>query len=299
LGHKTDADTIRQFNRILLAKLKIEIDGIPVKKEIALFTPAMVNNIDTKKFTLWGQDGKEYILSQKDHAPFYFDIRKFCTIPNSKEQIQLTSPPKIVPIQNPSGYMQEISYNNEKGTCKIKSLDQKTLMLELNFFSCSLEKILNEQEELNQQISKEIRSYNELEKRKKDAERFLLNTRIEKEKTERTREYLIRNTPAKPELVIFTEQKTGELNLTDKELKEKIKEAEKELHNYDQNINAAENKIKKLQTEKQKLENKIDEHKMWNYIRLEEFSLYLLKPGTAAAEIDNKENKLLLLDVKP
>ncbi|MDR1270945.1 MAG: hypothetical protein LBK82_15630 [Planctomycetaceae bacterium] len=297
-GHKTDANTIRQLNRILLAKLKVEMIGIPVTKEIALYTPVSASNIDTKKFVLWGQEGKEYILSQKDRALLYFDIRKFYEIQNSKEQAQLTTPKKIVPLQESSGYVQEVTYKGEKGTCKIKPLDQKTLTLELNFFSHSLENMLNKYDELNQQIRDEISLYNELDKKKKDAEGFLFNTHAEKEYTDRLREQMIQTNP-KPELIRFTEQNFGELNLANNRLNLKIKETEKKVQNYDRDISSIDNKIKKLQTEKQKLETKINESKSWNYIRLEEFSLYLLKPETTTNDADKKENQLLLLEVKP
>ncbi|MDR2441361.1 MAG: hypothetical protein LBE12_18525 [Planctomycetaceae bacterium] len=294
-GYKTDADTIRRLNRILLAKLKIEIKGIPVAKEVALYTPAKANNIDTKNFSLWAHDGKEYILSQKDNAPLYFDIRKFYMIQNSKEQVQWTNPKKIVPLQKPSGYVHEISYKGESGTGNIKTLDQKTLALELEFFSHALKKILNEYDELNRQIQEQIKLYNEIEKKKKEAEKILFNTQAEKQNTER----INRTFPPKNEIVRFTEQKTGELNLGNKETNLKIKEIEKKIQNYGQEISNIDSKIRQLQTKKQKIENKINEDKAWNYIRLEDFSLYLLKPGTSTNEVNNKENQLLLLEVKP
>ncbi|MDR1484617.1 MAG: cell envelope integrity protein TolA [Planctomycetaceae bacterium] len=294
-GHKTDADTIRQFNRILLAKLKIEIDGIPVKKDIALYTPARMNSIDTKRFTFWGQNAKEYVLPQKENSPLYFDIRKFCTIHNSKEQVQLVLPKKIVSLQSPFGYVHEVSYKGEKGTCQIRTIDQKTVMLELNFFSHSLEKLLNKHEELTKQINDKIRLQSEAEKKKKDAEKILANTRTENENKEPARKH----THTKPEIIRFTEQKNGELNLGNKELNVKIKEAEKELKNYNLNIAGLDNEIKKLIDEKQRVENNLNDQKAWNYIQLEEFSLYLLKPETKANEAGNKENQLLLLEVKP
>ncbi|MDR0392043.1 MAG: cell envelope integrity protein TolA, partial [Planctomycetaceae bacterium] len=176
-GHKTDSDSIRRFNRILLAKLNIELKDAAVKKEIALYTPTKMNNIDTKRFTLWGQDGKEYVLSQNGNTAFYFDIRKFCTIQNSKEQVQLANPKKIVPLQSPVGYVHEVIYKGEKGTCQIKPLDQKMFTLELNFLSHSLEKILNKQNELQNQLNEKIKLKNETEKKKKDAEKILTKTR--------------------------------------------------------------------------------------------------------------------------
>ncbi|MDR0336825.1 MAG: hypothetical protein LBI18_07025 [Planctomycetaceae bacterium] len=294
-GHKTDADTIRRLNRILLAKLKIEIQGTPIAKEVTLYTPAKVSNIDTKNFVLWAQDGKEYILSQKDNTPLYFDIRKFSTIQNSQEQVQLTNPKKNVPLQKPSGYVQEISFKGEQGTCNIKTLDSKTLALELEFCSYTLKKMLDEYDDVNKQIPEQIRLYNEIEKKKKEAERILFNVQTERQNAERTN----RTFPPKNEIIRFTEQKVGGLNLTNKETNLRIKETEKEIKNYDKNIGEVDSKLRQLQTQKQKIENKINDNKAWNYIRLEEFSLYLLKPGTSANEINNKENQLLLLDVKP
>jgi hypothetical protein len=279
----------------LLAKLKIEIKGIPVAKEVVLYTPAKTNNTDTKNFTLWAQDGKEYILSQKDNTPLYFDIRKFYTIQNSKEQAQLTIPKKIVPLQNPSGYVNEISYKGKQGTCNIKTSDQKTLALEIDFCSHDLKKMLNEYDELNRQIQEQIKLYNEIEKKKKDTEKILFNTQAEKQNTER----INRTFPPKNEIVRFTEQKTGGLNLANNDTNLKIKETEKKIQNYNKNISEIESKIRQLQAKKQKIEDKINENKTWNYIRLEEFSVYLLKPGTSANEINNKENQLLLLEVKP
>ncbi|MDR2345757.1 MAG: hypothetical protein LBE18_06795 [Planctomycetaceae bacterium] len=294
-GHKTDSEIIRRLNRILLAKLKIEISGIPFVKEITLYSPAKINNIDTKKFTLWTQNGKEYLLSAKDKSPLYFDIRKFHTIHNSNEQVKLTNPKKIVPLQNSLGYITESIYKGEKGACKIKILDQKPLVLELDFVSQSLGKILNDYDNINKKINEKIKLYNEIDKKKKEAERILITAKIENEK-----EPIIKTNPLKNELIRFTEQSVGELNLSSsKDLTSTIKNKEKEIQIYDKNINEIDKQIKNLQTEKQKIENKISEDKSWNYIRLEDFSLYLLKPGTPAKNINNKENQLLLLEVKP
>ncbi|MDR1290782.1 MAG: hypothetical protein LBK06_06240 [Planctomycetaceae bacterium] len=299
-GHKTDTDMIRQLNRILLAKLRIEIVGMSIKKELALYTPVRVNNIDTKKFTLWGEgNGKEYVLFQNDNKMLlYFDIANFRTIQNSKEQIQLTRPKKIVHLQNPSGFMQEVIYNGEKGTGKVVTLDPKTLALELNFFAHSSEKISNKYNELSKQILDKNKSRIEIERKKKDAEKFLSNQPIERDTFDFTRERIRGTNTPRQEKIIFKEQHDDEIPI-DKKLNPKISETEKEIKDYNDRLNKIDDEIKNLQTEKQKVENWINENKTWNNIRLEEFSLHLLNPNTTADKVDNKENQLLLLEVKP
>ncbi|MDR1053280.1 MAG: hypothetical protein LBL39_03810 [Planctomycetaceae bacterium] len=299
-GHKTDTDMIRQLNRILLAKLRIEIVGTPVKKELALYTPVRVNNIDTKKFTLWGEGrGKEYVLFQNDNKMLlYLDIANFRAIQNSKEQVQLTKPKKIVHLQNPSGFLQEIIYNGEKGTGKVAALDPKTLALELNFFAHSSEKISNKYNELSKQILDKNKSRIEIEKKKKDAEKFLSNQPIERDTFDFTRERIRGTNSPKPEKIIFKEQHDDEIPI-DKKTNPKISETENEIKDYNNRLNKIDDEIKNLQTEKQKVENWINENKTWNNIRLEEFSLYLLNPNTTTDKVDNKENQLLLLEVKP
>ncbi|MDR1479935.1 MAG: hypothetical protein LBJ00_13455 [Planctomycetaceae bacterium] len=290
-GHKTDTDMIRQLNRILLAKLKIEITGMPVKKELALYTPVRVNNIDTKKFTLWGEGGsKEYMLFQNDSkALLFFDIIKFRTIQNSKEQAQVTKPKKIVHLQNPSGFIQEVIYNGEKGTGKIVPLDTKTLALELNFASHSSEKIANKFNELSKQIFEQNKLRNEIDRKKKDAEKFLSYQSSDRDVNEYQRESIHKITTTKHARTIFKEQENTEIN-SDKE---------NEIKDYNNKINKIDNEIKRLLAEKQKVENLINENKIWNQFRLEEFSLYLLNPATTADKVDNKENQLLLLELKP
>jgi hypothetical protein len=152
---------------------------------------------------------------------------------------------------------------------------------------------------LQNQLNEKIKLKNETEKKKKDAEKILTKTRNDYENINSPRkETNNKNNQAKSGKVIFTEQNAG-LNLSANELSLKIKNTEKEIKRFEQNIITFDKEIKKLLVEKQKVDNDVNDKKTWNDIRLEEFSLYLLKPETTANEIKNKENQLLLLDVRP
>jgi hypothetical protein len=77
-------------------------------------------------------------------------------------------------------------------------------------------------------------------------------------------------------------------------LTKKTPEQTKELANCYSIIEQCNKDTEKLKQQIRINEAKIKQNGSWNDIRLESFSIYLLKPGTTEAEINNPSNKLLL-----
>jgi uncharacterized protein HemX len=345
-----DETTRRQLNRILLAKLKVEVEGIKeTSKEIVLYSPVKTDKVDTKKFTLWGSGGKEYVLSKGGESFLFLDIKKI-TVADTQNKALLTTPQKIVDMQGLKGYLPEVSYKKETGTCKIAVLDSDSLELGLSFLTHEMEKLLNDLDDLNREIDKK-----QSEKRQSEEKYGKLKEEIDNLEGDlgKKQEYIKNNMTSEikkfksdnsanfqfdegekvneavdqhgliKELTVQVDKLVKDKKLEEskrdpalKSIKKQIEPDLKQLIQMESNIQKlkdelsgikasitqCESEVNNMQIQKLRKENekmKIEKTASWNNILLEEFSVYLLKPGTAKENCNEPENRLLLLDVKP
>ncbi|MDR1552975.1 MAG: hypothetical protein LBS69_05880 [Prevotellaceae bacterium] len=304
----TDHPKIRRLNRIMLAKLKVEIEGISEPKEIALFDPVKVDKIDTKKFKLWGDRKKEYFTHVNDKAPFYIDVKTFSKIGKGDEQVPSVDPKKIVSLYgNCAGFIPEISYKGKSGTCWINVVNAQTVVnaqaleLELKFLSSNQKE---PQDECNKLIAASNRNKANIQKAEKE-KKGITDAHNQQMRMQHN-DYLFRKAQ------IYDAYQQGKMpNNIFKEVMEAqdktfngTREAQgkifrEKMETQDKIIKENTDEIAKRQQKIANLKKKIDENKGWNQIKLEKFSLYLLKTETGKDGVNKPENQLLLLEVDP
>jgi hypothetical protein len=301
--HLINDEMRRCMNRIILAKLQIEIVGIHTK-EIALLAPTNVSSVDIKNFVLWQKDikqkvnenqshdflinnetkpeSKEYAILDKESLLLDFDEY---IIENKSHKLNIKN---ISKLPSSNEYSPTINYGDIIGKLKITIHGKHNLKIEPIF-----EQIQYKQETILNSIHETSKENEWLEKR--------LN------------EIATESTKAKNLLKDITVTNLSEDKLQKIRLESRLKDLERQSTLLKQKINNNKQEITTLNNAWLKLETtKKEINKGWNNIDLKTFRIYLVKPTLATSfststrsyrtnenTIDKPENLLLLFEVNP
>ncbi|MDR1962494.1 MAG: hypothetical protein LBQ50_01805 [Planctomycetaceae bacterium] len=281
-GINADRDKRRELNRILLAKLKVEIKGIGAK-EIALLSPTKYTQADFENllkgktdnsFALWkqeGEGGKEFIVYEKDNVAMLLDFDEW--VDNKGKHSVIDK--KFRKILSSLGY----SPNVHEDFSFIIQSSEENLNVKIESYPTSVEPLQKKAKEIEDQINK---------------------LKKQTPKNQRQIEFELKNLSA--QIRSLTEQfALTPDHVTEKREKRTVLETKiKELQDEMKQVKVIDNKIYEL---KKDLDNKLKEIKQerfaWNNVRMEAFSIYLLKHDTKPEDVDKPENRLLLFEVKP
>lgn len=275
----------RELHRILLAKLKIEVEGCE-PKFVTLLEPTKIDlrrreaELGGKEFTLWGTDGKgiEYIVnSQEDKAYLMLEITKLSNVPDVKT-VSLVSPGIFARQGNSIGFTPNIHpVGSLNWYLELTVADPITMKLKAAMSNPTLTDSEGNADELRRKIA----SCNRRIKNRRN--------RLEKARTELP--------VAKQRQESF--QKRGQRDT-------KLEKYERDVRTLPDEIKTLESDIRSYQETLDRIKNDAGERsnamKEFSSLSVASFSIYLFKPTDAEIrsgrldEIPN--NRLLLLEVK-
>lgn len=277
----------RDFHRILLAKLKIEIKDTDFSRAIALLTPT-VFDLDRggatlgEDFTLWdanqGTKSIEYIVNSQDNAYLLLTIPE--TVDATTCGFSLVKPLCFSKKDDSVGFTPNIQLaENLACHLAITVTDSAEWKLKAGLSSQDIAKTKIDIKSEEDNRKKAVQERNGLEKTKKEAEKKLQQKRqqikVDQQQAKKT-----------------SEEQIGQLNC--------------QIATLDQNIKAQETKIQQHATEKTRLEAycKKEEGKMTKTpLNKAPFSIYLFNPTRADIQTgtinEMPKDSLLLLEVKP
>jgi hypothetical protein len=325
----TDTDRMRLQNRILLAKLKVEIKGTELTKNVALLAPVKNTEVNIKKFTLWQQNNPSKNISpnkiqnlsingeqnggqngaQNRERTFLGknpnDAEAVKQFTQNKEQEFIIYKNEVLNLLldfnefiTPDGKRHKLPDENKE---KIKRNDSLGYARQITYSAITGDCRITCDNDFNFKVEF---LYDEYENRSKQKNEYAAD--INNEKKNKTEiELKIKECQTKiKEAETFIAKNNG--NLTQQQSQNNLQNAQKIIQDnkiiIEQLNNNLKEQNKKIQNTENKIKNINEELKtikeQWDNIKLNDLSIYLIKNGTKKEDIDKPENKLLLFEVK-
>jgi hypothetical protein len=318
-GDFNDGEFRRALNRIILSKLKIEVDGYE-PKEIALLSPVKYDKDERKgtfldqsyklssqeSFPLWKkEEGKEFKLSYPDDLL----LLDFSELLNVADEVSIREK-KFHKINDSISYAPEIpDISIGPIACRIvpdsndnkKDKSENNLKVKIEFLSArELENLRKEKDDIEKKIVEKNKQLKEIgkgftENKQKKLIKYHNNLQTQLQGLENELQNLNKNIPQNKNKRIDIENRIAVIKNEIPLIQRDIDELEEDLKEW-KRVNGEKKDFEKNKDDKQKeIKTLLDKYKD---VRIETFSIYLLKHGTKSEDVDKPENRLLLLEMK-
>jgi len=319
-----DTTFYRNFNRILLSKLQIEVQGLN-SKEIALWSPIVFTATEFEKekdnkgfFALWKPDetGKEFVLDRKDKEWLLLDFDKIVQLGRTYEMELKT----FEKLPNSLAYAPIIS-ELKCGVIVMPNEKEDDLNVSIKFTSEELKSLLEALDSINKQgrtLLKELPGMTKLTEGAIDKAIDGKNRNSDGQLNEIDYcQGMIRQEQRK---ILLTQGKMAKLPSGDRRritLGAEINQFRKNIDSFDTRIGRAQKRIDRNDADVQMyssrqaefdriveardaIQRKIaDEQLKWQGARIDQFTIDLVKSETTAQGVHKSENRLRLFQVIP